>query len=401
MSLPDKEQLDFKEDSREILRSLSSWRTLLLPLYFGTPPLLVFLVVGACVHRTGLWTSTLAAGFLVELTVMIVSAPTIAALVNSRDAIAWFSQDAAHGGALLLREVPAEELSSYVPSSIAYQLQSKYKYEYLNTRLGRRLAGLAPQFLPLRVFIVETSILASIRSYGSLRSTSFIFVTEHPSSKVIMDRFKFYHELAHTSYNGCITFARRYSKTFSLLLAAVVIAAMTPFSLAVIAIIAFLVLRAWWSWIGAPIDCEMHADRSALGALGDPARGEEIVRVFRAVWREDPFRLYVEYGSRAMMERNFRIWNMEAGVRDMKRAGGTDPKAVPLPGRDKIPLMLTSYLAAGWAGWHSGDTAGFGLAIILGAFFALCSTLPRHYRLLFASEMALERAVEQRIQRPT
>ena len=111
MSLPDKKQLDFKEDSIEILRGLSSWRILLLPLYFGAPPLLVFLIVGTCAHRTGFWTSTLAAGVLVEFTVMLVWAPTVAALVNSRNAIAWFSQDAIPGGALSLREVPTEELS--------------------------------------------------------------------------------------------------------------------------------------------------------------------------------------------------------------------------------------------------------------------------------------------------
>jgi hypothetical protein len=291
-------------------------------------------------------------------------------------------------------------LSSCIPPIFAYQLQSKYKYEFLNTKVGRRLAGLAPQFSPLRVFVVETSILASIRSYGSLRSTSFIFVTDHPSSKDIMDDFKFYHELAHTSYNGCITFAQRYSKTFSFLLAAVVIAATTPFSLVLGTIIAFVAFRAWWSWIGTPIDGEMHADRSALGALGDPAQAEEIVGVFQAVWREDPFRLYVEYGRGAKMERDFRFWNMQAAVRDMKRAGGTEPKAVPLPGRDRIPLLLASYVAASWAGYHSVEAAGFGLAILLGVLVALCWSFPKYYQMLFASELALERAVEQRAQLP-
>jgi hypothetical protein len=399
MSLPDKEQLDFN-DAREILRSLTSWRILFLPLYLGTWPLLTFLVVGASVNRTVLWISTLAAGLLVEFMVTVVWAPTVAALANSRSAIAWFSQDAIHGGALLLREVSVDELSSCIPPIFAYQLQSKYKYELLNTKVGRRLAGLAPQFSPLRVFVAETNILASIRSYGSLRCTSFIFVTDHPSSKDIMDRFKFYHELAHTSYNGCITFAQRYSKTFSFLLAAVVIAATTPFSLVLGAIIAFLAFRAWWSWIGTPIDGEMHADRSALGALGDPAQAEEIVGVFQAVWREDPVRLYVEYGRGAMMERDFRFWTMQATVRDMKRAGGTEPKAVPLPGRDRIPLLLASYVAVGWAGYYSVDTAGFGLAILLGVLVALCWSFPKYYQLLFASELALERAVEQRAQLP-
>ncbi|MGB6536443.1 MAG: hypothetical protein WBF58_10840 [Xanthobacteraceae bacterium] len=360
----------------------------------------MFLIVGACLHRTVLWVSALAVGFLVELIAMILWAPTVAALVNSRSTIAWFSPEAVPGGALLLREIPAEKLSTCIPPVFAYQLQSKYKYEYLNTRLGRRLAGLAPQFLPLRVFIVETNILASIRSYGSLRSTSFIFFTDDPSSWVTMDRFKFYHELAHTSYNGCIAFARRYSKTFSFLLAAVVIAAMTPLSLPLIAVIAFLAGRAWWSWAGTPIDCEMHADTSALGALGDPADAEQIVGVFRAVWREDPVRLYADYGRRAMMERDFRIWSMEAALRNMKHAGGTEAKITPTPGRDRIPLMLATYLAAGWAAWHSVDNAGPGLAIVLAALFTLLLTFPSFARLLFASERALERAVEQRIQPP-
>ena len=397
MSLPDKERLDFWRDSGAILQSLSSWRVALLPLYLGMPPLLVFLVVSALVHRTGLSASALIAGVVVEFAAMTIWAPTVAALANSRNATAWFMPDAVGGGsALLLREVSAEELSSSIPSVIGYQLESKYKYEFLNTRLGRRLAGLAPQFLPLRVFIVEGSILASIRSYGSLRSTSFIFFTDPPSSKTIMDRFKFYHELAHTSYIGCITFAQRYSKTFSHVLAAVVIAVTTPFSLVLIGIIILLAVRAWWSWTGTPIECEMHADRSALGALGDPADAEEVVEVFRAVWREDPVRLYVEYGRRTMMEHDFRFWNMKACIRDMKRSGSAEPKAVPLPGRDRLPLLLATSIAAGWAGWHSVDTAGLGLAIILVAGFALYWTLSSCGPLLLMSEAALERAVEER-----
>jgi len=382
-------------DAIDIFRAIDVRKIIREPLQFDVPPLILFFLIGAIVHRNLAWALGLLLTLLVEHA-WLIGGSLAAGTKQAREALWWFANDSKAGPQFVLEEVPTAEIVTCLPGHTWADICSARKHQYLTTPIGRQQAGLLPNFVPLRVFIVKTHALASIRSYGSLVSTSFVFLTEHPSSLAVVERFTFLHEIAHTTFGGCLQVMRRYSKTASIVFAAWVIFCTVflaaPVGATVVA--AFLLLWGWGAWNVSMFAAEIYADSRALVDIADCSSVEKIIGVFRTVWNEDSVETLVGVVPRSGEHRR-RLRNMESVLRRMKALEGKGRMAVN-EGGNSLVIKICTCLAVGWIAIQSPAIPWIGLMLMLLIVVRFWHGLSDQFASLIEIEERLGKCIEEK-----